>query len=365
MNRLALYVSCVALLAGCDEKDDPKPAAAPVAKDKPAAPPPTGINDPGNDPKIVELAKKALACKWENGSFDSQCAEYKAWQDEKDAFAEHKGDATIVAFFEDSDEKVRSLAVKKFFDWSGDFSDKALAERLVTVAEKAKAFNEMYPLGNVLGHTKVAETGIFPRIQALVTTTTNPPALRGTIISYLFRTNPESEEVFNLTREMIKDASKEVNGKALDAFATGGTDKTKESRCDVFLENLDNADADLAAAATELLSMPGSGCMDRYDALFKSLEARVKAKTVTTPTFINGLRIMCQDKAGTAAQMKTANGLARKLVEDKTAESSVRTYAIETAANCDPKGAKAYLGKFKKDKDPEMQSTVARLLKRK
>src|SRR4051812_41821818 len=107
MNRLALSLSCVVVLAACDKGgDDAKPVAKPPAKatDKPAAvaPKATGINDPANDPKIVELAKKALACKWDKDSFDSACPEYKAWEEEKDAFADHKTDATVVSLFEDS-----------------------------------------------------------------------------------------------------------------------------------------------------------------------------------------------------------------------------------------------------------------------
>ena len=61
--------------------------------------------------------------------------------------------------------------------------------------------------------------------------------------------------------------------------------------------------------------------------------------------------------------MNTANALARKLAEDKTLESSLRTSATDASVQCDLKGAKAFLGKFKKDKDPEVLSTVARIEK--
>jgi hypothetical protein len=366
MNRLALSLSCVALLAACDKKDDTKPAA-PAATDKPAAAAPkaTGLNDPANDPKIVALAKKALGCKWVSGSFESECADAKAWEAESDAFADNKGDGTLVAFTEDSDEKVRSLVLKRFTDWNKAFADKALAERLVAVAEKTKASNEMYPLGNIISHMKVAETGLFPRIKALVTSTSGDPALRGAIIMYLLQTNPESEEVIGLTRETVKDKESRVNRNALEAFSMSGTDKPNEARCDFFLENIDHPDNDLAGESAEYLTQPRFGCKARFGAVLTSLEARVKAKKVTVATFVNALISMCGDKAGTPAQMKTANGLAHKLAEDKTVASSVRASAIEASVKCDPKGAKAYLGKFKKDADAEVQTTIGRLQKKK
>ena len=360
MKRLALYLCCVVVLAACDKKDDAKPTKPAADKPAAAAPKPTGINDPGNDPKIVALAKKAMGCKWVSGSFDSECADAKAWQTETDAL-DTKGDATLVAFFEDSDEKVRSLVLKRFTDWNKPFEDKALAERLVSVAEKSKAANEMYPLGNVISHMKVAETGLFPRIKALVTSPSVDPAMRAAILMYLLQTNPESEEVVGLTRESIKDKESRVNRNALEGFSMSGTDKPNEVRCDVFLENIDHEDNDLAGESVEFLTQPRFGCKARFDAVLKSLDARVKAKNVTVATFVNALTSVCGDKAGTPAQMKTANGLAHKLADDKTVSSSVRARAIEASVKCDPKGAKAYLGKFKKDADPEVKATVTRM----
>ena len=179
---------------------------------------------------------------------------------------------------------------------------------------------------------------------------------------YLLRTNPENQEVFTLIRETIKDQNNEVNRNALQAFAgIEVNDKTKEARCDVFTESIDHANDDLSGEAAEYLSQPKFGCTARYDALLKSLDARVKAKKFNSPMAATALRLLCSEKAGSPAQMKTANGIARKLAEDKTVKSSVRADAIAASVTCDPKGAKALLGKFKKDADPAVKEEVARI----
>lgn len=368
MTRLALCLSCFVVLAACDNKDAGKPAATPAAKpgakgtDKPAAAKGPGLNDPANDPKIVALAKKALECKWANNAFDSECADFKAWQAETDLFADHKGDGTLVAFMEDPDEKVRSLVLKRFFDWGTPFTDNALAARLVTVAEKSKAQNEMYPLGNVLGHVVLTDTALLPRIKALITSTTVSGVMRSAIVMYLMKNNPENEDVFNLTRDAVKDTDNQVKGNAIGALSMSGTSKMDDARCDVFQEHLDDADDGTAGNCAEYLGSPRLGCQSHYDALLKSFDARVKAKKMK-PQFLNALRLMCGPNGATPAQLKTATALSHKLADDKTAESTVRVYALDAALACDPKGSKAYFGKFKKDKDAEVKATAARLSK--
>lgn len=131
--------------------------------------------------------------------------------------------------------------------------------------------------------------------------------MRGALSTYLLRTNPENEEVLALTRETIKDKDNEVNRSALDAFSMAGNEKMNEVRCDVFQENIDHpANEGLAGAAAEFLSQPRFGCMARLDTLLKSIDARVKARKVSSAMFANALRLMCGDKGATLAQMKTA-----------------------------------------------------------
>ena len=100
MIRPALLASCLVMFA-CDQKDaappkaaapqkmaDKGPGPAPVAAADPAKPK-VGLELPGNDAKVVALARKAITCRFARG-FESACAEYKAWKDEQAAFSENR-----------------------------------------------------------------------------------------------------------------------------------------------------------------------------------------------------------------------------------------------------------------------------------
>ena len=74
MNRAVLALLFPLSLVGCGNKGgdsgDTGGAAAGAAK---------GIDAAGNDPAVVALAKKVLACKWSDYGFEYACAERKAW----------------------------------------------------------------------------------------------------------------------------------------------------------------------------------------------------------------------------------------------------------------------------------------------
>lgn len=246
MKRIALLASCLAVLSACDEKKaDPKvdkatpPAAdkAPVVAEKPKV----GIELPGNDPAIVALAKKALTtCKWEGGpekafaGFVSDCAELKAWNDEKEMFADKKGEATLVAMIEDPDEKVRYLAEKRLasdLDWN--FKDNKLAARVLTVAEKNKELREYDPLGAIVGSTVLEDATLFPRIKALLAVQGLNINMRNAIISRLFPSNPENADVLALTREAAKSVATPDDKNARTALgALSRLDIDKPARCE-------------------------------------------------------------------------------------------------------------------------------------
>lgn len=373
MNRLSL-VSCVVLLVACDKKDEAaKPAAAPVAEKKEAAPakPAIGINLPGNDPKIVELARKALECKWTDQTFDPfdrECPAYKAWVEEKALFADKKGEPTLVAFIEDPDDKVRWLGEKHLAEDLGELTDKALVTRVLAVAEKSKLQRDWEPLGTIVGNSKIADPELFPRVKAIVLAPETHPNMRLPIIKWLVSVNPESEEVFNLTRDLTKNTTFErAAGTALEAFIYL---KDKPAKCDVFLDNLENPPEDKvdhAADALSVMSNAKTQCESHYDKMLTAFEARVKAKKANSAVFGQGVRMICPGKGGkaTPAQVKKVVAIAKKLAEDKSLAGDTRQLAIEAVSDCDPKGAKTYLAKFKKDKDADVKSRVEFLLKKK
>jgi hypothetical protein len=366
MNRLAILASSLLVLAGCNKKDDPaKPAeakpTAPAAAEKPA----TGLNAPGNDPKIVELAKKALGCKWEGkddapfAAFDDKCPEYKAWREEKDAFANKKGEPTLVAFIEDSDDKVRYLGEKRLGDDLGLLTDQKLAARVLTVAEKTKQRRD-YLLGVIIGNIVLEDATLWPRIKTLFEASKDS-ILRQAIVTDLLPSNPNNQEIFDWTRALMKDTSDSLSRTALMAVVKMKTEKP--AKCETLLEHIESPDADFAGSVVANMVVPSVRCEAHYDAVLKSVDGRIKAKKAN-PGFVGGLRNLCDAKGkATPAQVSTAAALAHMVAEDKTVEASLRANAIDASFRCDPKGGKAYIGKFAGEKDQDIKDTVARLQK--
>ncbi len=385
MNRPALLaaVSCIALFS-CDEKKGdakaPEKPSAPVVKGSPdkaaeaapekGAPAPTagkagkGIDAPGNDPKVVEAAKKVLACKWTDGAFDYECADYKAFTQDYDTFRDNKQDATLVNFLEDGDIKVRQLAYNRMTGWNGGaFADKAMAERMLVVAETTKEPLDMYYIGYLVGHIKVKETGLLERIKALVTSTEKDSSLRGAIISNFLPSNQDSDEVFALTKEITKEKDVVFARSALNSFTFAG-DSKKDQICDLYVDILGGTDEDLAASAAEKISY--NHCTAKFDTLLKAVEGRVKTKKITVPSYAETLRAMCTDKEVKPAQTKQAIALAHKILEDVKNPSEYTPYtraaAAEASVVCDPKGGKKYIAKFKADKQKSVSDKVTKLL---
>lgn len=362
MIRPTLLASCLVLCA-CDQKEAPPKAAPEKVTDKaapPAAPakPKIGLEAAGNDAKVVALARKAITCKFEGSSFDSHCADYKAWKEEEDAFSANKADGTLVAFLEDPDEKVHALGVARLNGWgAGAFADKALSERVLTVAEKPKG-PQPGQLGTIVGHIKLKETGLFPRIKALLANGEANNLMRGAIIENLLAANPESDEVFELTRGLFDDAA--LGRAAFEALEDGGHSKEKET-CALYATTLEHSDDYLASRSA--VQMVGFPCPAQLDTMLKSLEARLKAKKVTDGHFADALAELCKAKDATAAQKKKALALTHKIAEDKSIKAAyVRSSAIDAAVSCDEKGGKKYIGKFKKDADTDVQERVTKLL---
>jgi hypothetical protein len=235
---------------------------------------------------------------------------------------------------------------------------------VLTVAEKCKLPRDLYPLGTIVGNIVLEDPALYPRIKALFTSSKDPN-LRNAIITDLLPTNPDNEEVFSWTRAVMKDTSdKNVSRTAMNAFVKMTTEKT--TRCEAFFENIENPDVDHAGDAVQWMTQPRLHCEAQYDGVLTSIGARLKAKTATSTFFPMGLGYICDPKGkATPAQVKTAVGLAHKLAEEKSLEGRVRAAAIDASVKCDPKGAKAYLGKFKKETDTDIKETVARLLKKK
>jgi hypothetical protein len=365
MNRLAVFASCLVLIGGCNKKEEAakpgsdKPTAA-ASAEKPAA---TGLNAPGNDPKIVELAKKALTCKWEGkddvvfAAFDNACPEYKAWRDEKAAFADKKGEATLVNFIEDPDEKVRYLGEKRLGDDLGLLKDQKLAARVLTVAEKNKLPRD-YLLGVIIGNIVLEDPTLFPRIKKLYAANKDIN-FRPAVVTDLLPSNPDNQEVFDWTHEIMKDTADKRNaGTAATAMWKMKTDKP--ARCDAFMEHVEGTEEELVSHGASFITSPSLNCEAHFDKVLAVMDKHVKAKKANG-TDTNVLRNICAPKSkAKPAQQATALALAKTLADDKTLDGLVRAGGIDAAFACDEKGGKAYANKFAGEKNEDIKSAVWR-----
>src|SRR5262249_4327301 len=154
---------------------------------------------------IDALARAVLPCKSYDASFDSSCPGMKAWSDARDDFNEGKADAPLVAMTGDANEKVRYLGAYKLNQYGKVFmTDKALAEALVTAAEKEKSKFAGYELGAAVGRIQVRATGTFDRVKATVKKHDVSELRRGIVSNLLFN-NQDDDPVYQLVREAVKD----------------------------------------------------------------------------------------------------------------------------------------------------------------
>ncbi len=316
------------------------------------------------DPKILALAKKAAACKTYETSFDSSCADYKAWSDAKDDFNEGKNDASLVGLLEDPDEKLRLLGAEKLFQYGQGYqTDKALSARVIVAAEKELTKFAGYDVGRVAGSVKVRETGLFDRVKAMIAKHPVERIRRG-ILSRFLSSNDDNDAVFAVVRDTVNDSEPEVAGAALSSFWGSGY-KKPEAVCAVYRANIDNARDELAADASNSLAWTGR-CSADYDALLASLEKRANTTGKwSSSSYSSADRHICEDTKASGPQRKRAAAVARKVAETKTGQKAwTRAAALDAVIKCDPKLGPGFVGKFKSDPDKTIQDKVKELLKK-
>lgn len=348
------------LVLGCGNKaGDDKPAGSGSAAASAAAP-------AGSvDPKILAMATAAAACKsWDSGGFDSSCADYKKFSEAKDDFNDGKADSSLCAMLADPSEKIRYLGAYKLNQYGKAFkSDKTMAAAVVTAAEKEKTKFAAYEIGAATGRVLVRETGTFDRVKAIVKKHDVPDMRRGILSNLLFN-NQDYDPVYALDKEMVKDSDKSVAMAALNAFWTGGSRKAEET-CNLYLANIDNANDDMAAEASNALGWWGR-CSSKFDQLLDSLEKRVKSNNLGSSQFPNAARHVCEDAKANDKQKKRGADLGRKIADRKENKAWVRSTALETVMKCDTgNGGRSFVGKFKKDPEKSVADRATELLGKK
>jgi len=361
MSRRFAALALVTLGAGCGHRagGEGAPAASSSSGASASPPPPTTATA---DPAIEALARAAVGCAAYDGALDSSCPAMRAWSEAKEGF-DGKAEGTLVAMLADGDEKMRYLGAYKLKQCGAAFvGDPALAARVVAAAEKEQSPLVAFELGSVVGHVRVSATGTFDRIAAMVKKHAVRNVRRG-ILDELLLNNQDSAPVYDLVRGAIADPDPAVASLALHSFWMGGS-RHPEETCQVYADNEDNHDEELAAEAANALSWSGH-CASRYDALLASLERRVKTgvSALTSPSFVSAARHVCEDAKATDAQRRRAAQIGRQVAGKKELAGFLRSGALDTVLRCDGgAGGRAFIGRFKADPDKALADKARELL---
>jgi len=353
-GTLAALVLLAAASVGCS-KGASGTSTSSSASPEPTKAPAAGLEAAGNDAAVVDLAKKALGCKWGVYGFDSMCPEMKAFV-ESEAVRDGKGDATLVSFLEDPNEQVRWLGSRALSQRGRTYkTDKALSERIVKVAEGEKSKTVAQEMGGVVGGIKHAETGLGERIK-VIAKSHEIPQMRTSLLARMLFTNGE------LLYDFVKDiATNEkdpmVRRAAMSAFWTGTPPNKAADTCAMWLGFVDDAAEDVGGEAAYLVSFypQNSGCKAEWDPLLEKIEKRAKAGTLKSTQMAASLYYLYRQASATDAQKKRALAIAREAAENKANSGMARSRALELVAEKDP-DAKKFLEKLKDDSDVFVKS---------
>lgn len=349
------------LAMSCDRgSSGPAPAPSAAAETKPDV---KGIDAATSDPILVDLAKKALGCKWAAYGFDSKCPELKA-AIENDAMRDGKGDGTLVNFLEDANEQVRWIGARSLVQRGKQFrTDKLLAARIVTVAEAEKSKAVAQELGAVTGSIKHAETGLGERIK-VIAKTHEVPQMRTSLLARMLFSN--GEMLYDFVKDIaMNDKDLTIRKAAISAFWTGTPPNKIPDTCKMWLGFMDDPADDVAGESAYLCAFypQNGGCKAEWDGLLDRIEKRSKEGTVKSTQMASALSYLYKQNEASEAQKKRTLAIARTLAANTANNSMARSRAVELVAERDP-DAKKFLEKLKDDADPIVKARAKELAER-
>jgi hypothetical protein len=343
-HLLPLFGLSALLLTACGGANAPAKdatsAGAPAAEGASAAP-------GGRDPQIVALMKPALACKFEEGSFDEECAAYKAWVDNDELFAEGKGNETLLSMFADPDVKVRLLAERKSIDHSY-FDDKARAARLFALAKAEKDETVAHGLAGYVAKVDAEKMGLGAELKELA----KHPAKRfREALAFYLISSFQTPIALEVEQMLIDDPDPSVRGDAIGALSTGGITPGVEPVCKLLTKQLTRTD-ELHAKA--LWAGGSSKCAGMKDQVAAELDKRTKDPSKVTNAvgieYALAAGDLCRDETPPALKKKGFE-IGKRLTDAKLPDPNTRRSGIGVLSRCDPAAASAILAPLAKDKD--------------
>ncbi|HRI70435.1 MAG TPA: hypothetical protein PK156_39660, partial [Polyangium sp.] len=304
----------VVLGLGCSKSSSEATPAASTSTPE-AKPDVKGIEAASNDPMLVDMAKKALGCKWAAYGFDAKCPELKTLV-ESDGVRDGKGDTTLVNFLEDPNEHVRWLGSRTLTQRGKRFrTDKPLAERIVAVAEAEKDKAVAQELGGVVGAIKHAETGLGERIKTMAKSH-EVQQMRTSLLARMLFSN--GEPLYDFIKDIaMNDKDVIVRKAAISAFWTGTPPARAADTCKMWLGFMQDPSDDVAGEAAYLCSFypQNGGCKTEWDAVLDAVEKRAKEGTIKSTQMAQSMAYLHKQPGASEAQKKRALSVARLVAE--------------------------------------------------
>jgi hypothetical protein len=303
---------------------------------------------PARDPKIMKLAKAALACPFTDGAFSEDCAAYKAWQDENDLFADGKGNDTIFAMLADSDEKTRALGKTHGIDGPVRyFSDKARASELFARAAKATDVDLARDYANYVSYVDADKMGLAKELRALAK---HPlKEFRSSLTVIVSRS--QAPTALEVERTLLEDSERDVRKSAISALSTGGITPGVEPVCSLLKKQLLRTD-DLIGDAL------WAGSSSKCEGMDKLVLAELQKRTADPSKVTNAVGIGYSLAAsGVCSRTKTPElkkesfAIGLRLTDAKVKDPNTRRAGVIVLADCDRASAVAPLTALAKDKD--------------
>lgn len=268
---------------------------------------------------------------------------------ESELVRDGKADATLVNFLEDPNEHVRWLGSRILSQRGKAFrTDKALAERIVVVAEGEKSKTVAQELGGVVGGIKHADTGLGDRIKKMAKEHA-VQQMRTSLLARMLFSNGET--LYDFVKDIAtNDKDTIVRKAAMSAFWTGTPPSRAADSCKMWLAFVDDPADDVSGEAAYLTAFypQGGGCKAEWDPLLDKIEKRAKEGTVKSTQMSSALFYLHRHAGSSDAQKKRALVVARAIVENKANVGMARGRALELVAEKDP-DAKKLLEKLQQE----------------
>jgi HEAT repeat protein len=309
------------------------------------------------DPKIMQLAKGAATCTFEDDRFDDDCAGYKAWKEEDDLFSEGKANETLFAMLGDPDVKMRVLATDKSID-NEYFDDHAKVARLIALVKAEHDDAVARDLMQYLTKTDVDKLGVASEISALAK---SPSATVRTSLASIISRN-QGPTAIAILRTLLEDSDHDVRREAISSLSTGGITPGVESVCKLLGEQIARTD-DLAGDA--LWAGSSSKCSGMDKRVIDELKKRVADPSQVTNAVGIGYQLAVSGvcRRTSSPELKKAGfAIAKALVSPAVKDSNTRRSALDALVTCDPTGAVAVVRSLTTDKEKFVADGAKKIL---